>query len=149
MFVPTIYFHVLRENTTVFFRLHAAISVDPRINYLMEAEVVSQVILLESNTLGAPDEKLGAILMSNCLRLLGQRQDLPEYIILLNAGVLLATEGAETLEHLQALDRQGVKIVSCRTCVDYFDIEKDIAVGVIDGMVAILEILATRNVVTI
>ena len=48
---------------------------------------------MESNTLGAPDDKLGAILMSNCLRLLGQRQDLPEFIILLNGGVLLATKG--------------------------------------------------------
>ena len=47
------------------------------------------------------------------------------------------------------LERQGVKIVSCRTCVDYFDIEKDISVGVIDGMVPILEILATRNVMTV
>ena len=111
--------------------------------------MVSQVVLLESNTLGAPDEKLGAILIGNCLRLLGQRQDLPEYIVLLNGGVLLATKGAETLEHLQALEQKGVKIVSCRTCVDYFDIEKDIAVGVIDGMVAILEILSTHNVITI
>lgn len=110
---------------------------------------MNEVILINSDAMGAPDEKLGRILSGNFLRLLGERETLPEYIILLNGGLRLATRGSDTLEHLQYLEQRGVKIVICRTCVDYFDIESEIAVGQIDGMVRIIDILSSYNVLTV
>ena len=111
--------------------------------------MVNEVVLVTSDTLGSPDDKLGAILISSFLRLLGQREEVPKYVILLNAGVKLAVKGAETVEHLNVLEQRGVTIISCMTCVDYFDLEAEIAVGIIDGMVRIQNELTTHSVLTI
>lgn len=111
--------------------------------------MTNEVVLITGDTLGSPDEKLGAILMSSFLRLLGQRETMPEFIILLNAGIKLATKGAETVEFLEILEEKGVKIISCRTCVEYFDLEAETAVGMIDGMVRIQNELMTHPVLTI
>lgn len=108
-----------------------------------------EAILIESDTLGSPDEKLGAILMSNYLRLLGERDYLPKYIVLLNAGVKLATTGSAVLEHLKKLEERGVAIISCLTCVEYFGIESETAAGRIDGMKSILDILESHQVLTV
>jgi selenium metabolism protein YedF len=107
------------------------------------------VILIESDTLGEPDAKLGAVLMSNYLRLLSEREKLPDYIVLLNGGVRLATRASSVLEYLKKLEDRGVEIVSCLTCVEYFGIESDIAVGKIDGMKSIQSILEDHSVLTI
>jgi selenium metabolism protein YedF len=108
-----------------------------------------EVILLESDTLGAPDTKLGAILISNYLRLLSERENLPEFIILLNGGVRLATKASEALEYLKRLEERGVAIISCLTCAEYFGIESDIAVGKIEGMKSIQDILEAHTVLTV
>ena len=108
-----------------------------------------EVILLESDTLGEPDAKLGAILISNYLRLLGERDKLPKFIVLLNGGVRLATKASAVLEHLIKLEERGVKVISCLTCVEYFGIEHEIAVGKIDGMKSIQGILEEHSVLTV
>ncbi|MGB9619830.1 MAG: transcriptional regulator [Armatimonadota bacterium] len=108
-----------------------------------------KLILIESDILGGPDRDLGRILMEVFLRNLGNRSDLPACIVLVNGGVHLATLSSPVLDHLKKLEQLGVKIVSCRTCVEFFDIEQNIGVGVVDGMVGILELLASHEVLTI
>lgn len=110
---------------------------------------MDQAILIQSDIMGGPDETLGRILMVNFVRLLGQRESLPAYVVLINGGLRLAIRGAEALEHLQRLQQRGVRIVICKTCVDYFDVEKDLAAGEIDGMVRIIDILSSHNVLTL
>ncbi|MCE5197615.1 MAG: DsrE family protein [Armatimonadota bacterium] len=110
---------------------------------------MNEAILVTGDAIGSPDEKLGGILLSNFLRLLGNREQLPKYIILLNAGVKSAARDSENLDFLKKLEERGVDIISCQTCVDYFGIEDQIAAGRIDGMVNIEEILLTHNSLTI
>ena len=111
--------------------------------------MVSNAVLIGSDTLGSPDAKLGAILISSFLRLLGQRDEVPKYIILVNGGVKLAVKGAEAQEFLKVLEDRGTRIISCRTCVEYFGVEANIGVGEIDGMVRIQDVLTTHQVLTI
>jgi len=111
--------------------------------------MVNEVVLIGSDMLGSRDEKLGKLLMSSFLRLLGQRDNLPLYIILWNQGVELADKSAETLEFLQALESRGVRIISCRTCVEYFGLQERIGVGEIDGMARIQDVLANHQVLTV
>jgi intracellular sulfur oxidation DsrE/DsrF family protein len=87
--------------------------------------------------------------MSNFLRLLGQREELPEFIILWNGGVKLAARDTETVDYVKALEDKGVKVILCRTCVEYFGLEDGLGTGEIDGMVRIQEILADHNVLTV
>ncbi|MHB9038028.1 MAG: DsrE family protein [Armatimonadota bacterium] len=107
------------------------------------------MILIGSEGMGSSDEKLGHILLGNFLRILGDREVLPKYIILWNSGVKNAAKDSDTLDHLKTLQERGVEIISCRTCVEYFGLENEMAAGVIDGMARILEILASHQVLTI
>jgi len=111
--------------------------------------MTGKLILIGSDSLGGPDRDLGRLLMEIFLRNLGNRADLPDCIVLLNAGVRLATIASPVLDHLKKLEERGVKIVSCRTCIEYFKLEDRVAVGQVDAMVGILELLATHQVLTV
>lgn len=111
--------------------------------------MAKSAVLIGSDVLGGPDRNLGQILIGNFLRLLGERAELPDHIVLWNAGVLLATEGAPTLDYLLRLQERGVKIVICRTCIEFFGVEDKIAAGEVDGMVRIQDILTSHQVLTV
>lgn len=107
------------------------------------------VILIGQAGLGAGDAQLGGLILANFLRLLGEREDKPEYIILWNEGVRIAVEGSSWIEHLKRLEEQGVKIICCRTCIEFLGLEGQIAVGEIGNMPGIQEILFTKRVLTV
>jgi len=111
--------------------------------------MAAKLILIGSDSLGAPEPDLGRLLMGNFLRNLGDRADLPNCIVLWNGGVLLAAADSPVLDHLKRLDERGVAIVSCRTCIEYFELESKVGVGQVDGMVGILERLSTHEVLTV
>lgn len=46
---------------------------------------------------------------------------------------------------LEELARQGVSLLICGTCVDYFDLKNKIAVGTISNMYDILQQLSSAN----
>ena len=107
------------------------------------------VVLIGNSSLGGPDQQLGRLLMGNFLRLLGGRDDLPSYVILWNSGVLLAANDSDVLDHLRKIEERGVKILLCRTCVEYFNLEDRVAAGEIEGMANILDILSMHQVMTV
>ncbi len=107
------------------------------------------VVLIGQAGLGAGDPQLGGLILANFLRLLGEREDRPEYIILWNEGVRIAVEGSNWINHLRRLEEQGVKIVCCQTCIEFLGLEGRIAVGEIGNMPGIQDILFTRRVLTV
>ena len=88
-----------------------------------------KVFLIQSEGLGRGEEQLGSLLMANFLRLLGVTEEKPETIIFWNTGVRLVCEGSRVLEHLKKLEEQGVTILACTTCLEYFELENKIVVG--------------------
>jgi len=70
---------------------------------------------------------------------LGEVQPLPEKIIFFNSGVKLVVEGSPVLEDLWALNERGVEILACGTCLGYYDLKEQIAVGEISNMYTIAE----------
>ena len=111
--------------------------------------MTSEVVLIGSDMLGAPDPQLGGVLMGNFLRLMGDRDELPSYIILWNGGVRLAAVDSAHLDHLKRLQQRGVSIILCRTCVEYFGLDDKVDAGEIDGMVRIQDILFSHKVLTV
>ena len=89
----------------------------------------SKVILIQSEGLGRGNDELGEILMSNFLRLLEESQDKPAQLIFWNTGVRLVCEGSWALEHLKELEEQGVEILVCRTCLEFFNLGEKLKVG--------------------
>jgi len=102
-----------------------------------------RVLLITSNILGDGADELGLLLMKNFLFTLLETETVPERILLLNSGVLLATQGAETVEALQRLNNMGVEIFSCGICLDYFKKKDQLAVGQVTNMFSTAEHLLT------
>jgi selenium metabolism protein YedF len=89
----------------------------------------SKTFLIQGEGLGRGDDNLGAVLMANFLRLLGENQDKPKTIVFWNAGVHLLCEGSKVLEHVQKLESQGVEILGCATCLEYFGLTDKMKAG--------------------
>jgi selenium metabolism protein YedF len=97
------------------------------------------VILISSNVLGSGDDKLGGLLMKSFLYTLTQVEGEIKCVIFLNSGVLLTTAGSELIEYLQALAAQGTEILSCGTCLDFYNVSNKLAVGTVTNMYTITE----------
>jgi selenium metabolism protein YedF len=102
-----------------------------------------RVLLVTSNILGDGADELGLLLMKNFIFTLLETEIIPDRILLLNSGVLLAVQEAETVEALQRLERQGVEIFSCGICLDYFKKKEQLAVGQVTNMFSTAEHLLT------
>jgi selenium metabolism protein YedF len=96
-------------------------------------------ILITKDTLGEGSETLGKLLLKNYLYTLPQANTLPSCILFVNSGVNLTTEGSESLESLKQLQNKGVDILSCGTCLDYYDLKDKLAVGQATNMYEIVE----------
>ncbi len=101
----------------------------------------SLVVYINSNLLGVGDEALGSILMRSFLKTLLELNPKPNRLILINSGVRLAAEGSEVLETLKNLSNQGVKILSCGTCLDFYGLKEKVQVGTVSNMYEIAQSL--------
>jgi selenium metabolism protein YedF len=109
------------------------------------ASPCSQGVLISSDRFGDGPDELGRLLMKNFIITLLELPDPPDRIFLLNRGVLLATEGSETIEPLTKLAAAGIEIFSCGVCLDYFSVRDKLAVGAVTNMYTIAEALTSGN----
>ena len=108
-----------------------------------------KVFLVQSEELGRGDRRLGLMLMANFLRLLGESENKPSSLIFLNTGVNLVCKGSEVLDHLKRLEEQGVEILACMTCLEYFDLLDNLEVGKPPTMLKSIQSMLDCNVVSL
>ena len=102
-------------------------------------------ILITNRYFGQGEEELGQVLMRGFLYTLGEMNGRVKSIIFMNSGVFLTTEGSEVLEILQGLNQEGVQILSCGTCLDFYGIKDKLAVGEITNMYTAVEMLSSAE----
>ena len=106
-------------------------------------------IAVMRDTLGSGSDELGAILMKSFLYTVSQTKPLPQTMLFLNGGVNLTTKGSPVLEDLRALSDAGVEIISCGTCLDFFNKKEDLELGEISNMYTIYEKMAAHKTLVI
>jgi selenium metabolism protein YedF len=106
-------------------------------------------VFIAAAGIGAGDEALGALLMRGFIYALAEGEAAPLQVILMNGGVRLAVEGSESLENLRRLAGRGVEILACGTCLEYFQLKDQLAVGRVSNMYEIAERLQQGRVVRI
>lgn len=99
----------------------------------------SVVVVISSKHMGTGDEKLGEKLMKSFLFALSKQDKLPDTVILYNSGAFLSCEGSESLDDLKQLEVEGVTILTCGTCLDFYGIKDNLAVGEVTNMFEIVE----------
>jgi selenium metabolism protein YedF len=102
-------------------------------------------ILITNRYFGQGDEELGKILMRSFLYTLTELNGRVKNIIFMNSGVFLTTEGSEVLEILQSLSQEGVEILSCGTCLDFYGLKDKLAVGDVTNMYTATDILSRAD----
>ncbi len=100
-----------------------------------------QTVLLSGRTIGRGDDELGALLMRGFLYTLTESETLPQRVLLMNSGVTLAAEGSEHLENLRRLVDLGVEILACGTCLEFYELTDQLAVGRVSNIQEIAEFL--------
>ena len=92
--------------------------------------------------MGRGSEELGRTLMKGFLYAVSQLPQLPSAMLFYNGGAKLTTEGSDSLEDLKNLEAQGVEILTCGTCLNYYGLTEKLRVGGVTNMYAIVEKLA-------
>ncbi len=96
------------------------------------------VVVFSSDKMGSNPE-LGQILMKAFVFALTKQDALPDTLIFYNEGVKLTTTEGDILKDIQALEAQGVEVVSCGTCLEFFGLKEELKVGTITNMYDIVE----------
>lgn len=111
------------------------------------ATCIGTVVAVSSDKMGRGNAELGAVLMKSFFFAETQLDTLPDKILFYNGGAKLTVEGSDCLEDIKLLEKEGVEILTCGTCLDFYGLKEKLAVGTVTNMYTIAEIL--QNAVSI
>ena len=97
------------------------------------------VVAVGTATMGVGNDELGKTLMKGFLYAVSQQDELPKTMLFYNGGAHLTAEGSASLEDLRNMEAQGVEILTCGTCLDFYGLKEKLAVGGVTNMYAIVE----------
>ena len=123
-------------------RLSGASAADTReeeVACVMDSRRKGMLVVLSGNTMGTGDAKLGTSLMKAFVFALTKQDQLPDTILCYNTGAYLTCEGADTLEDLKLMESEGVTVLTCGTCLDFYGLKEKLAVGGVTNMYDIVE----------
>ena len=92
------------------------------------------LLLITSNTMGRGSDELGDILMRSLMHTLGEVTPPPDRIVFINSGVKLVTRESEVIDDLRSLGDQGIEILACGTCLEYYNLKSAVEVGQVSNM---------------
>ena len=101
-------------------------------------KIAPKMLLVKGDSIG--EGELGVLLLRNFIKALLQTEILPQKILFIHRGVLLTTENdkidnTEICDVLRQLEKQGVEIYSCGSCLEYFSLAGKLKVGVVGNAV--------------
>ena len=104
---------------------------------------------ITSDSLGA-DPTIGTRLAQSFWNSLHERLDEPATFTFVNRGVFLTVDDSPVVEALRHLAAGGSRILSCGTCLDYFEVRERLAVGEVGSIPVLQELMvAAGKVITL
>lgn len=100
------------------------------------------VVAIDADIMGRGSEELGKTLMKGFIFAVSQLETLPKTMLFYNGGARLTTEGSVSVEDLKGMEAQGVEILTCGTCLNFYGLTDKLAVGGVTNMYTIVEKLA-------
>mgnify|MGYP000470503497 CR=1 FL=1 len=97
------------------------------------------VVVIANDKMGEGSEELGKTLLKAFTFALTQQDNLPKTILFYNGGASLTCEGSPMLEDLKTLEAEGVEILTCGTCLNFYGLTEKLAVGGVTNMYVIAE----------
>ena len=103
------------------------------------------VIAFDSDRMGSGNDELGKVLIKGFIFAVTQLEQLPKTMLFYNGGATLTAEGSDSLEDLKSLEAQGVEILTCGTCLNYYGLTEKLQVGSVTNMYTIVEKLTEAD----
>lgn len=103
------------------------------------------IVAISSDKMGEGDDQLGHLLMGNFIKALKDLNRLPQKIVFYNKGVTMVSNDSPAIEHLKDLEKMGVEILLCATCVDYYKLGERLGTGILSNMYTIAEVMASAG----
>lgn len=97
------------------------------------------VVVISSDRMGNGNDELGKVLIKGFIFAVTQLDKLPKTMLFYNGGATLTAEGSDSLEDLKRLEEQGVEILTCGTCLNYYGLSEKLQVGSVTNMYTIVE----------
>lgn len=108
-------------------------------------ELEDKCIFISSDKMGKGNDELGDVLIKGFIYTLTEAKPYPKYIVLVNSGVKLTTENQATVDNLKILEEGGTEVLSCGTCLDYYDVKEKLQVGSVTNMYNIVDIMKNSS----
>jgi selenium metabolism protein YedF len=99
------------------------------------------IIYINSEFMGLGDDDLGQILIKGFINTIEEMKTLPTHIIFVNGAVKITTEDSSETQTLKKLEKKGVKISTCGTCLNFFELSEKLRVGIASNMFDIMKLL--------
>ena len=104
-------------------------------------------VVISSATMGSGDDELGKNLMKAFIFALTNVNPTPDNIIFYNGGAHLTVEGSASLEDLKNLEKAGVNIMTCGTCLNFYGIAEKLQGGQVSNMYDSAQTMADSGLV--
>ena len=99
------------------------------------------VVVVSSDRMGIGNDELGKVLIKGFIFAVTQLDTLPKTMLFYNGGATLTAEGSDSLEDLKSLEAQGVEIMTCGTCLDYYGLKEKLVVMFVETMASASKII--------
>lgn len=106
---------------------------------------IGYTVVFQKDMLGQGPEELGKLLIKGFINTLPELEQKPDSLIFMNSGIFLALKDSPVNDSLKSLEKSGVHILVCGTCLDYFDKKQEIGAGIISNMYDILDKLSQTS----
>lgn len=103
------------------------------------------VCVFDSRYIGNGDDELGAILTKSFIFALTKQDMLPTTLLFYNGGAFITTTESDTLNDLKTLADQGVRIITCGTCLNHFGLTDQLRIGEVGNMYEIAECMMNAD----
>ena len=101
------------------------------------------IIVITSDKMGEGDNELGHLLMTNFIKAIKDLDKLPQKMVFYNKGVTLVTKNSPLIDHLTDIEKMGVEILLCATCVNHYAIADMVGAGILSNMYTIAEVMVS------
>lgn len=102
-------------------------------------------VFINADRIGRGDDTLGAGLMKNFLLTLKEMDSELWRLVFVNSGVKLCVQGSESLDALKELEKSGVSILVCGTCLEFFKLMDQKQVGETTNMLDVVTSLQVAD----
>ena len=105
------------------------------------------VVVVSSDRMGSGNDELGKVLIKGFIFAVTQLDTLPKTMLFYNGGATLTTEDSDSLEDLKSLEAQGVEILTCGTCLNFYGLPEKSQVGEVTNMYVIAEKMTQADLI--